>query len=72
MAAFLRRKNEDSLGVVELARDRLHLCIGQPARVRNYGERIATVQMIGEYVSGVEDVRHAPKKLRRAGLHGYQ
>jgi hypothetical protein len=49
----------------------MHLCLAQSARVGKYGKRIPTVKMIGEYVSGVEMVRHASKNVRTAGPPGY-
>ena len=71
VVALFRGKDENRLGVVELASDRLHLLVGEPARSRNYGERISTVNVIGEYVGGVEVVRHALKKMRNPWLGGY-
>jgi hypothetical protein len=67
----LWRKNEDGFRVVELARDGLHLRFRQTARVRDHGERIPTVNVIGEDVGGVKGVRHAPKNVRRSGASGY-
>jgi hypothetical protein len=66
------RKYEDGLGVIELARDRLHLLIGQPARIRHHRQRVPSVQMIGKNVGGVKGVGHASKNVRRAGPNGYQ
>jgi hypothetical protein len=67
-----RRKYEDRLGVVELPGNRLHLRVGQSTRVRNHGEWVSSVQVVGKNVSGVKRVRHASKNVRRVGAHGYQ
>src|SRR3982751_4543886 len=66
VAAVHRRENENRLGVVELASDGLHLLVGEAVRLRNYGKRISTVKVIGEYVGGVEIVRHKPEENAKA------
>src|SRR4026208_1312841 len=68
------RKYEDGLGVVELARDRLHLSVRQSTCVRNHRERVAAVQVIRKNVSGVERVRHRTRmcdeSARTANIRG--
>ena len=54
-----RRKDERRLGVVELARDRLHLSVREATRVGKHSERISSVEGIRENVGGVKGVRHS-------------
>jgi len=55
----LGRKDEHGLRVIELARYREHLPVREPARVRNYCQRISAMQAIREYVHRVKCVRHS-------------
>ena len=54
----LGRQDEGLLGVVELARDRLHLLVRQAARVEDDGERVAAEGPVGEDVDGDEGDLH--------------
>ena len=52
------RQHEGLLGVVELARDRLHLLVREPARVEDHRERVAAEPPVGEDVEGDEGDLH--------------
>ena len=54
----LGRQDEGLLGVVELARDRLHLLVRQAARVEDDGEGVAAESPVGEDVDGDEGDLH--------------
>lgn len=54
----LRAENEHALRVVELARNREHLEIGEPSRIGDHGQRISAMQAIRKYVRGVKSVGH--------------
>lgn len=53
-----RRKDEGGLREIELARDELHLRVGQPVGVREDRERVAAEDAVGEDVNGQKAVAH--------------
>ena len=54
VSRVLGRQDEGLLGIVELARDRLHLLVRQAACVKDDGERVAAEGPVGEDVDGDE------------------
>jgi hypothetical protein len=54
----LGRQDEDGLGEVKLARDRLHARRVEPFRIENDGERVAGERLGGEHVEGDEAAGH--------------
>ena len=63
------RQHEGGLGVIELARDALHLLARQARRVRQHRERIAAEAPLGEHVTGAVAIAHDapdPRPLRPA------
>ena len=51
VTASLRRQDEDRLGEVQLAREGLHLAIGQSGPVREDGKRVAFERLCREDVA---------------------
>ena len=54
MLRVVGRQDERRLRQVELHRQRLHLLVGQPARVGKHRERIAAEAPVGEHIDGDE------------------
>jgi hypothetical protein len=49
-ALFIRGQHEHGFGKIHLARDLLHLFVGDPFCFRKHGERIAGKGAVGEYI----------------------
>jgi hypothetical protein len=57
------RQHEGGLGVIELARDALHLRARQARRLRQHRERIAAKASLGEHVAGEIAIAHDALEL---------
>src|SRR5437016_6379557 len=54
MPRVLRRQHEGRFGEVELARERLHRALAEPAGVGEHGELVSTERLLGENVADHE------------------